>query len=333
MNSGLQVGTELRITVVCHNISSPEIASTLPIAQREVVNFLEFRDDRPSPAGPKNFAVDQTNGRYIAFLDSDDSYDPGALREWSARAERRQLDAVIPPERHAAGGTIRTPVVRPFRSRNLNPLRDRLSYRTAPLGLIRRATLEESRLVFAGGVRNGSDQIFGLKLWFDSKKIEFARGGPGYIVGADAKTRVTTQLQALGSELKATSDLFDDSWFSAQPLSSRRAIAVKSVRILFFGAVARRFETDSWTADSHNEAADFLRLTARVAPGYDRTLSVADVQLSAAILLAETLPSTLATLSRKRRAFGAPSTVLTPRLWELLATDAPLRFMAASLLH
>jgi hypothetical protein len=333
MNSELQVGTELRITIVCHNISSAEIASTLPIAQRDMVNFLEFRDNLPSPAGPKNFAVDQTNGRYIAFLDSDDSYDSGALREWSARAERRQLDAVIPPERHAAGGTIRTPVVRPFRSRNLNPLRDRLSYRTAPLGLIRRSTLAESRLVFAGGVRNGSDQIFGLKLWFDSKKIEFARGGPGYIVGADAQTRVTTQLQALGSELKATSDLFDDSWFSAQQLSSRRAIAVKSVRILFFGAVARRFETDSWTAESHREAADFLRLAARVAPGYTRTLSIADVELCRAVLDEGSLSATLAALSVRRRAFGTPATVLTPRIWELLAIDAPIRFMFASLLH
>ena len=333
LESGLELGPELRITVVCHNITAGEIRAALPVELRDVATFLEHPDGLPSPAGPKNFALSQTDGTYVAFLDSDDSYDPGALRDWVDRAEAHNLDAVIPPERHDDGRVIRTPVVRRLHSGDLDPIRDRLSYRTAPLGLLRRSTLERLGLQFASGVRNGSDQIFGLVLWFDSARVRFARGGPGYIVGGDASTRVTTQTHAVASELKATHDLFAHEWFLNQSLRVRRAIVVKSVRILFFGALSKRLDTGTWSADAQRESAAFLELAERSAPGYTRSLSIADTRVIDAVLAPATSVTRLEALARARRAFGRPATVLTRDVRGMLLPDAPLRFMAASLLH
>ncbi|MEX1078657.1 MAG: glycosyltransferase family A protein [Homoserinimonas sp.] len=332
-HTGLDLGREVLITVVCHNISAEEIRSALPVELTKPVNFLEFYDGLPSPAGPRTHALLNTNGQYVSFLDSDDTFEPGALDDWVARAEKHSLDAVIPPERHDAGKKIRTPVVRPFRRGNLHPVGDRMSYRTAPLGLIRRTTIVRLDLTFGRDVRNGSDQIFALKLWFGETRIRFARGGPGYIVGADAKTRVTTQLQPLAAELKATRDLFESEWFAGLSTPARRAIAVKFVRLQLFGGIARRLETNSWTPEAERDARLFLQLLDKVAPGYVRSLSIADVRLCDALAKSSQASTDLRRLARKRQAFGHPTTMLTRDIRALLLPDAPIRYMVASALH
>lgn len=331
--TGLAVGVEALITVVCHNTPAAEVRSRLPPDLRTMAQFLEFHDGLPSPAGPRTFALDNTGARYIAFLDSDDMFDPGALSAWVSLAEKHHLDAVIPPERHDTGRDIRTPPVRRFRIGNLHPLRDRLSYRTAPLGLIRRATVAKLKLAFGSGVRNGSDQIFALKLWFDSNKVRFARGAPGYVVGGDAETRVTTQMQPLAAELKSTKDVFGTMWFHDLPVEARNAIAVKFIRLQLFGGIERRLEAGLWTQASHRDAAEFLDIVAGVAPGFERSLSVADTRLCRAVTNLSSSTADLLVLTQKRRAFGRPSTLMTERLRDLLRADAPLRYMVATLLH
>ena len=331
--TGMSVGSEVLISVVCHNIPAAEISSKLPSELSELVNFLEFHDGLPSPAGPRAHAIEQTNGRYISFLDSDDTFDPQALKSWVTQADEHSLDAVIPPERHDTGKAIRTPPVRPFRTGNLDPVRDRLSYRTAPLGLIRRAAIDQLGLEFGGEVRNGSDQVFALKLWFGSASVRFARGQPGYVVGGDADTRVTTQMQPLAAELKATRDLLRTAWFADLSTASRRAIAVKFVRLQLFGGVERRLAANTWSVGSRIDAAEFLSTIEKVASGYQRSLSVADVRMCRAIASQTPTANEMSLLAKKRRAFGHPSTVLTHDLRYLLLPDAPLRYMIATALH
>lgn len=331
--SGLTVGSEVVITVVCHNIPAEEIRSKMPAELSELVNFLEFHDGLPSPAGPRAHALENTTGRYISFVDSDDTLEPQALATWVGLADKHLLDAVIPPERHDTGRAIRTPPVRRFRTGNLDPVRDRVSYRTAPLGLIRRAAIEQLGLEFGTEVRNGSDQIFALKLWFGSDRVRFARGKPGYVVGGDADTRVTTQMQPLAAELKATNDLLKTSWFEALTASSRRAIAVKFVRLQLFGGVERRLTANVWTSESRTAAAEFLSTVDRVASGYQRSLSLADIRMCDAIASHSVSTAEMALLAKSRRAFGHPSTLLTRELRSLLLPDAPLRYLIATALH
>lgn len=333
LTTGLSVGSEVLITVICHNIAIAEISSKLPGQLRELVNFLELHDGLPSPGGPRTHGLERTNSRYISFLDSDDTFDPQALKIWVALAEAHSLDAVIPPERHDTGQAIRTPPVRRFRDGDLDPVRDRVSYRTAPLGLIRRAAIERLGLEFGTGVRTGEDQEFALKLWFGSDRVRFARGAPGYIVGGDAQTRVTTQLQPFADELMAPRDVIRSTWFSELPVLSRRAIAVKLVRLQLFGGVERRLAGDVWAAESQAAAAEFLGAIDLVASGYQNSLSVADIRMCNAISGQTSTSVELSLLARKRRAFGHPSTLQTADLRNLFLPDAPLRYMIATALH
>jgi hypothetical protein len=333
LRGGLELGAELGITIVCHNVARKDIAAILPESIRSAVTLKEFRDGLPSPAGPRTFALARSRATYVSLLDSDDSLDDGALRDWLTRAEAGRLDAVIPPERHADGGDIRTPVVRRFHSGVLDPLKDRISYRTAPLGLIRREALVANDVRYASDVRNGSDQIFALKLWFGPTRIVYARGGPAYVVGADAVTRVSFQLQALSADLKATTLLMTDPWFTGLALPARRAIATKSVRVHLFGALDRRIENSDLTAETLADARAFLSVADSAAPGYSRSLSVADLRLIRAIEAEDFRPAEISRLAAARRRFGRPATLLTRDPRALLLPDAPLRFMVASLLH
>jgi hypothetical protein len=333
LTTGLSVGSEVLVTVVCHNVAIAEISSKLPSQLRELVNFLELHDGLPNPGGPRTHGLEQTNSQYISFLDSDDTFDPQALKVWVALAEAHSLDAVIPPERHDTGKAIRTPPVRRFRAGNLDPVRDRVSYRTAPLGLIRRAAIERLGLEFGTGVRTGEDQAFALKLWFGSNSVRFARGAPSYIVGGDAQARVTTQLQLLADELKSPRDLIRSTWFAEQSVASKSAIAVKLVRLQLFGGVERRLTGNVWAAESHAAAAEFLDTIKLVASGYQNSLSVADVRLCHAIANQTSTVTKLSLLANKRRAFGRPATLLTADLRHLLLPDAPLRYMIATALH
>ena len=82
--------------------------------------------------------------------------------------------------------------VRRFHRGDLDPVRDRLAYRTAPLGLLKRETVERLGLRFPEGLPTGEDQAFSARLWFEGRGLRYAAGAPRYVVGADAVTRVST---------------------------------------------------------------------------------------------------------------------------------------------
>src|SRR5690554_718408 len=129
MSTAMQVGTDLAVTVVCHNVPAEDIRQTLSPDASTEVSFIELHDGIYSPAGPKNFGFAETSSRYVSFIDSDDYLEPGALDAWLQMAESQALSAVIPVERHSDGRLIRTPPIRPWNRRSLNGVRDRLAYR------------------------------------------------------------------------------------------------------------------------------------------------------------------------------------------------------------
>ena len=332
LRSGLDPSGEMRITVVAHNVAAADVRSALKPGLAAHVRFLECLDGLPSPAGPRTLALEHSDGRYISFVDSDDYHDDGALKDWVSRAERDSLDAVLPLQRHDTGARIRTPPTRPWRTGDLHPVHDRLAYRTAPLALLRRSAIERVEARFETGVRNGSDQIFALKLWFGDTRVRLARGGPGYVVGSDAETRVTTQSHPLESELRATMKLFTNPWFLGLDESERLAVVVKFVRVQFMAGLAKRLRKPDWDDDSAEAAIEFLRAAAAASAPFLDSVSMADARLCIAVLNREPAEA-LAKLVRTRSAFGTPATVLTPTPRTAFAVNAPLRFMIASLLH
>ena len=331
LGAGLSVGNQLRITVVCHNVPRVDIESRLPDEVAGVVRFLELHDGVPSAAGPFTLGMAAATGRYVSIMGSDDWLEPGALRSWLALAEARGYTALIAPERHADGRRVRTPPVRPLRSGALDAVRDRLVYRTAPLGLLRRDAIERLGLAFPPGLRTGEDQFFSAKLWFSGEPIGYARRAPNYVVGADAEQRVTLAPRPVRDELRFVTQLVDGGWFRSIPLRERRAIATKLVRIHVFSVATRWGEAG---ADSTDRAGmrDLLALLDRRAPGFERPLARADLSLLAALRDEHTPSHVVSRLTIARRAFGSPATILCRDIRGQFAPDGPIRFMIASAL-
>lgn len=330
LESGLELERELRIDVVCHNIAASTVGDMLGADTRPAVRLLEFADGQPSPAGAFMHGIRSATAEYVSIMGSDDTLEPRALREWLQQARDQRLDALIPPERHASGAKVATPPVRPFRRGLLDPVRDRLAYRTAPLGLFRRRLVDELGLDMPPRLRSGSDQLFGLKLWFSGVRIAYGHGLPKYVVGADAKTRVTFTPRPAEIELRAVHELVTDPWVLALPPRTRRMIVTKSLRVHVFSAALVRSDADRWTAEDRAYLSRLLDVFAETAPDFTRPLSLVDRRLVDALADPRIDAGVIASLLRDRRRYGHPVTVLTRDARGLLAVDGPIRFMVAA---
>ena len=329
---GLRVPEQLRVTLVCHNIPRSEIEGSLSTDARNAVRFLELNDGEPSPAGPFMFGIRSATAKYISIMGSDDTLEVGALASWLATAERLKLTALIPPERHADGRKVATPPIRPFRKGLLNPVKDRLVYRTAPLGVMLRSAVDRLRLDMPSTQRGGSDQLFGVKLWFSGERLAYAKGAPSYVVGADAVSRVTLTPRTAQEELRAVSELVTHPFVRSLPAAAIRAIVTKSVRVHVFSAAAARTRDGRWTDEDRATIRRLLSVFDVVAPNYRRPLCLADQRLVDALEAGDVAVERLSKLVKNRTKFGHPMTVLTRDPRSFFAVDGPIRFMVAAVL-
>lgn len=330
LESGLAVPSQLRITVVCHNIDSVKITSTLDPSLAADVRFLEFIDAQPSPAGPFMHGIKEASATFVSIMGSDDWLEPGALAAWLARAERMNLTVLIPPERHASGVKVTTPPTRLWRRGYLDGVKDRLAYRTAPLGLIRRESVQRLGLSMSPRLRSGEDLLFGAKLWFSAERLAYGRGDPRYVVGAGAATRVTTTARSADDELRAIAEFVRDTWFVALSTTARRSIIAKLTRVHVFSAASSRSANNSWSDADRGFISSLIKEFTVAAPGFDRVLSIADHHLLDALVSADISGDKIWALTRARRRFGHPETVITRDPRGMLAVDGPLRLMIAS---
>lgn len=322
----------LRVTIVCHNISANEIAARLPSDVVTSVRFRELFDGIHSAAGPFSHGIEQSEAEYLSIMGSDDHLEPGALSAWLDFARRHRLTAVIPPQRHARGQKVRTPPLRPFRTKSLHPVRDRLVYRTAPLGLMKRSAVDRLALAFALGVPTGEDQLFSAKLWFSGEAIGYARGAPAYVVGDDAPERTTLTHRSLQEEFRFIDELIVDPWFATLTERERRAVVTKLVRVHLFGAASRLSKDHAWTESDRTFLSGLISRLTRRSARFMKPLAIADRLLLDALMNEDISLKRIEELSLARRRFGRPPTLLTRDPRWLFAADAPLRFMAASAL-
>lgn len=332
-SAGLPVNSTggVRISVVCHNIDESVIRERITEPLRGEVRYVNCRDGIPSPAGPFNAGLAAATAPYISIMGSDDMLEPGALAQWLSVAKRHDSAAVLAPERHAGGAKVRTPPVRVGRSRRLDPIRDRLSYRTAPLGLLQTAEIKRLGLKFSAGYKSGEDQDFSAKLYFGGGRIDYARGAAHYVVGVDATDRVTSDIRPVREDFQFATDLVASAWFTALPESARAAIVTKLVRVHVFGVASGRDEA-AWTAGERAALAETTVALIDAAPSAAHALSIADVRLLTAIMDPAVANGELLRRARLRKKFGTPATLLASRPFAQFKADAPLRFMAASAL-
>lgn len=323
--------TDVRVTVACHELDPEEVRPLLPPETLPHVRFLEVRDGLGSPSGPYNAGIDAATARWVSIVGSDDHLEPGALAAWADLGDRLGSDVVLAPIRLADGSPVRTPRVRLGRSQDLDPVRDRLAYRTAPLGLMRRSTLNRLGLRLTPGMRSGGDVAFTARLWTCGVRIDLAAGTPAYVVGTTAATRVTTAVRPVPEELRAFEDLLDRPWVLELPEDRRRALAVKTIRIHVLGALRRRPAEEDWTPE---EVAWVRRLVGRwvaLAPGVLDPFSVADRALLDAVLRSGADPASVSAAVRRRNTAGRLAQWLAPRPLANLDRESTLRARAGDL--
>lgn len=319
------------VTVVCHNCGSEEIAGAVRPEHRGQVRFLEHHDEHRSASGPFNAGMASATAPYVAIMGSDDTLAPGAVASWLAVRERTGAEFVI--TRLALGSAeagVPTPVVRMHRGGRVDLVADRLSYRSAPLGLLERGMLQRTGARLAEAATIGGDVAMVTEL-MATRPTAYDRFGPPYVIGEDAGDRVTYVVRPLDEQLGFFPDVLDARWFRALPEATRRAIGVKLLRIHVFGAVFHRQDPAIWTTAEREALA---RITAEVisrAPGCLAPLSRADRRLVDACLDPSVDARDLVRAARARRRHGRLATLLPREPAHLLDREAPLRFMAASL--
>ncbi|MDU0349476.1 glycosyltransferase family 2 protein [Actinomyces sp. MRS3W] len=346
---------EAAVTVVCHNRSAEEIAAEIRPAHRDLVRYLEHTDPRPSASGPFNAGMRAARTPWVSIMGSDDQLAPGAVASWLALAEATGAEFVVPrlalgrptaivptpaprPTRLLAtyvrsrgfgGRASQSRLVRRFASTDL--VADRLAYRSAPLGLLSVEMLRRTGAHLVEGATVGGDVAMVTRL-FACVPTAYDAAGPVYLIGEDASDRVTYVVRPITEQLGFLPGLLTADWFTALGAARRRAVVVKMVRIHVFGAVYYRDREDIWTPTERAALAGLCRRLHHAAPGFDRVLSRADRDLLDACLDPAVPASVLMARAQARRRHGRPETLFTRDPAWLLDREAPLRFMAASLL-
>lgn len=323
---------KLRVTVVIHNTEQGPIAHRLgSLLEDHRVRLLQHSDGVPSPAGPFNAGLEAATARFTSVMGSDDELSPGAIDAWVGLADRLSASAVLARVRLAQGAYVSTPVARPCRGPLRDPVLDRLSYRSAPLGLVSRREFAELR--FTEGVSVGEDVAYVSRVWFSGERLAYARRTPPYLVHADAAERASLSSRPVADELAFVPLLLDAKWFAELEERSRQSVIVKLMRVNLFGAVWNRRTCLKWSASDRDHLGAVGRRLVQDGGGIEQVFSHRDRQLLDAILDSSVPDSRLCELSRLRRKFWHPSALLTRDLSGMLHREAPLRFAAASTLQ
>ncbi len=339
----------VRVTVVCHDLPRAEVEASLTAETLadDRVRLLEHRDGIPSPSGPFTAGLEAATAPWVSIMGSDDRLSPGAVPHWLSVARDTGAEVVL-AQVQLDGATVATPPtrVRPRaalrrrpgqlevgvgvrRRSDLDLVRDRLSYRSAPLGLLSREAVERTGARLLPGAQVGEDVPFVTRL-FTGARVALAHRAP-YVVGTDADDRTTYVPRPVREQLVAVTALLDDPWLASRPARERTAVAVKLLRIHVFGAVLTRTDPSWWTPQERADLAAVTRRLLDAAGDAAGALSLADHDLLRALLDLDVPASTLIDLARARRRHGTPRTLL-PRDWRrALDREAPLRFMVASL--
>lgn len=318
---------DVRVTVVCHGVDPAAIQNRLGnLAAHDRVRLIAHDDGLHSAAGPFNAGLDAATAPFVSVLGSDDQLEPHAVDSWLRVQRTTSAAVVIPRLAFASGLRARTPLARPLRSRRLDPVRDRLSYRTAQLGLVSRERFPNLR--FAEGIATGEDVPYGLQLWFSGAPIALDRSGPAYFVHDDRNgDRTTLERRAVAEEFAFLPTVIGTSWFGTLPARSRRAIATKLLRAHLVPSTLRRAGATD-VADDLAALAEVRAAILGAAPGAELALSIRDARVIEALGGDRTALRTAA--SSMKTSVIAPARLLTRHPTRLLDRESPVRLLGAA---
>jgi hypothetical protein len=278
---------------------------------------IEHHDGIRSPAGPFNKGLDEATAEYCAVMGSDDFLEPGALDAWSTAARDRQADMVIAPMRIDGQPVMLNPLPRVRRTRRLDAARDRLLYRTAPLGLLRTATVRRLGLRMHEGVPTGEDIEFGVRMLTEADRIDFPLRAPCYVIGTDARERTSHAALDIRSTLEPLAALLDGAAPGRMTAEHRRALAIKFIRISVLGAARARPAEEDWQDGDVEELRGMLARLMSLSPGSVGPLSRSERVLTDAISTATRPGDVIAAIERSSTMTSRAERLLPrrPRAW------------------
>ncbi|WP_182353685.1 glycosyltransferase [Flaviflexus huanghaiensis] len=321
---------DVSLTVVCHNVNVNKIRDVIGERHRDDVTFLHLEDGIRSASGPFEHGMAHATGEFVSILGSDDTLQPGAVRAWLDLADSTGAEVVI-TRLLLEGTTVHTPPARPLHRGLADPVKDRLSYRSAPLGLVSRAARKRTGAQLVAGAQVGGDVPYVTQLWFEAATA-VQRSGPGYNIGESATDRVTYSPRPIVDEFSFIHALLDAEWYQKLATPERVAIAAKLLRIHIFGVVINRPGPQWWTDEQRIALAVAAGRIIDSSPGVLDRLSIADNRVVTAIRSRQVSAADMIAKAHARRRHGAPLTLIPANPLMMFAREAPLRFMAGSLL-
>ena len=299
---GVAPEPRLRVTVVCHEVEGGAIDELLAGLPRERIRLLPFSDGVRSPAGPMNAGLAAATAEYVAVMGSDDFFEPGAIAAYLDEVESEHPDVLIVPLRHQNGELLRNPLVRWRRRRRLDPVRDRLFYRTAPLALIHRSLLDGRDEPFTTSLVSGEDLELSSWLWAQPVRIDFPVDAPAYVIGADANDRVTFAAHSVRTVMEPLRRLVEADWVSALPPATRHSLAVKLLRIHVLGALRERRDAERWETGDLESLASLVRVVLELAPASLEPFARAERRILEAVVATGALDGVLRATADAERA-------------------------------
>jgi hypothetical protein len=263
-------------------------------------------------------------------MGSDDEFAPGAIDSWLALQRETGASTVLARVRIGSRGIDPYPPVRRGRRRRrLSAHKDRLSYRSAPLGLIDRERFGELR--FTEGLPSGEDLAYSAALWFTGRNIAYDLTGPEYIINDDAGDRVTFAPRPVPEDFSFLDAIETAPWFGRLGRANRRALAVKILRVHFFDAVLARTKVPEGIAAHRADLIAVLDRIESMAPGVTRLLARVDRQVIDEVRSSEPDPQAILHFIDARWNYRTVGAMLPRNPLLTLHRQAPFRTLYAGM--
>lgn len=310
------------VIVVAHGIDADDLSARLDGIDGHI-RVVAHDDGIRSAAGPFNHGLDLVDAEYCGVMGSDDFLEPGTMRRWLDHVEAERPDAAVAQIRLQGETIMPNPLVRLGRTRRLDAAKDRLFYRTAPLGLIRTERMRELGLRMVEGLRVGEDFSFGIQLWAGAGRVDLLSGLGCYVIGQDARERTTYAPIAMSERLEPVNRLFLDGVIDGLHARYRAALAVKLIRVTVVGIAQSIADTDV-SDDEVAELAALLRRLLRASPRALRSFNRKDRRVLDGLLTSPTI-ARLRDDVRRSQAAGRAERWLTPDVIHSFARESTLR--------
>lgn len=330
VQSALESGApgQVGVIVVGHGLAVSDVWDLLDGCPADLVRVVRHDDGIRSAAGPFNAGLKLASAEFVSVMGSDDMLEPGAVQAWVAQAGRDSVDVVLAPLKFQSGSIVRTPRLRPIRRTVLDPVRDRVAYRTAPLGLLKRSTLERMHLAFTEGLATGEDVALSLRLWFGSTRIAMGLPGGHYVIGEDAVERVTQRILPLDEEFIALFEVLQASWFKSLSPRERRSVAIKMARIHVLAAISRRGFDWEWDGADGKTIQLLLLELSKTASDFMKPFCRADRRILEAFnqnsLDSSDIREVLISFGNEKRL----NRLITEKFWENFLIESNVRYFA-----